>query len=377
MTAPALAECRRRLDAAARETGQVDGDTLTALAALPASDLDGVLREFAADHGAAALPALTTLASERAERELRRAARRSLYRLAQRGIAAPRAAPARPVVEREPERATRAWTSGVDGSGSQAVWIVFEGGFGGAALCSVILNDTAGILEVAGGDITKKRLERELAALRASQTLPWVESEPARAVALVREALARHAARGTSPPAAFERWQRAFDAAETSAAPLPAPPPAAPDAVALERSAGLLELPDFAGWFLDPEALQSDAVALLQTRESRLVVSDQIKAEREAAIVDAVIERELGPEARGRWARRLEEMARILAATERPEAAAWAGAAAAALRDETQDPRRHPFVLGLTRRGLEVTGEVALGRVKLSEVSRRPGAAGA
>ena len=64
---------------------------------------------------------------------------------------------------------------------------------------------------------------------------------------------------------------------------------------ALERSVELLDLPDFAGWFLDPEDLQSDAVALLQTRESRLVVSDQIKAEREAAIIDAVVERELDP----------------------------------------------------------------------------------
>ncbi len=378
MTASAVAECRRTLDAAAHGTGEIDGGVLAALAGLPADDVDAMLREFAAEHGAAALPALTTLASDRAERALRRAAKRSLYRLAQRGIAAPRSAPARPVVEREPERATRAWISGIDGSGSRAVWIVFEGGFGGAALCSVILNDAAGILEVAGGEVTKKRLERELASLRASQTLPWVEGDPARAVALVREALALHAALGTSPPAAFERWQRTF--AEVASAATPLDPPAAPaelDAVALDRSAELLDLPDFAGWFLDPEALQSDAVALLQTRESRLVVSDQIKAEREAAILEAVVERELTPEARKRWARRLEEMSRILAATDRAEQATWATAAAAALRNEGQDARRHPLALGLARRGLEVASEVALGRVKLADVSRKPGAAGA
>ncbi len=101
--------------------------------------------------------------------------------------------------------------------------------------------------------------------------------------------------------------------------------------------------PEFAGWFLDPEALQSDSVALLQTRESRLVVSDQVKAEREAAIVDGVVERELTPEARRRWARRLEEMALILAATDRAEQATWATAAAAGLRDEAREIIRHPF----------------------------------
>jgi hypothetical protein len=280
-------------------------------------------------------------------------------------------------VEREPERATRAWLSGIDGTGSRAVWIVFEGGFGGAALCSVIINDAAGILEAAGGDITKKRLERELAALRASQTLPWVEADPARAVGLVREALALHASLGTSPPTAFARWQRPLEEASAATTPSVEPPPSGelgPEA--LDRSVDLLDLPEFAGWFLDPEALQSDAVDLLQTRESRLVVSDQIKAEREAAIVDAVLEREVTPEARGRWARRLEEMARILAATDRPEPAARAAAAATAFRDEAREVRRHPFAVALARRGLDVAGEVALGRAKLADVSRKPSGSG-
>jgi hypothetical protein len=368
---PAADECRRALEAAVRGEAAVDAATLGALARLPAGDLDAVLRDVAAEHGAAALATLTALAAERA---LRRAARRSLYRLAQRGIAAPAPAPARPVVEREPERPTRAWISAIDGSGSRAVWILFEGGFGGIALCSAIINDTAGLLEVAGGDTTKKRLERELAGLRASQTLPWVDADPLRAVALVREALALHAALGTSPPAAFNRWQRAFAEAAAEEVPTaPRAPAGEPDPAALDRSTGLLDLPEFGGWFLDPEALQSDAVALLQTRESRLVVSDQIKAEREAAIVDAVVERELTAEARGRWARRLEEMALVLAATDRPEPAGWAAAAASALRDDERDARRHPFALALARRGLEAASEVTLGRAKLADVSRKPG----
>ena len=66
------------------------------------------------------------------------------------------------------------------------MWILFEGAFGGHALCSLIVNDEAGVLEVAGGEITRKRLETELAALRASQKLPWVETEPARALASSR-----------------------------------------------------------------------------------------------------------------------------------------------------------------------------------------------
>src|SRR2546427_11796566 len=52
------------------------------------------------------------------------------------------------------------------------------------------------------------------------------------------------------------------------ALPIPAADPAL-----VERWAALAELPEMAGWFLDPEAVQADAVELLAARASRLVVS--------------------------------------------------------------------------------------------------------
>jgi hypothetical protein len=359
---------RRALDAALADPTRLDATPLAALAADPAV-LDATLRVFADTHGAAALPVLEALTSERTERTLRRAARVALYRLAQRGVQPPPRPAPKPVVERRPERAARAWLSGVDGSGSRAVWLLFDGAFGGQALCSLIVNDEAGVMDAAGGEITRKRLETELAGLRASQKLPWVEVEPSRALAVVGEALTAHRARGTAPPAAFARWERLF--APSEPAPLPA---LTADPALVERAPALLELPELAGWFLDPETVQTDAVDLLQARESKLVVSDQIKAEREEAIVGQVIERELGLDARRRWARRLVDMAFIFGATDRPEPAAVAEAAAAALADETRDVRHQAFARALARRGLDVAAEVALGRLSAAEVSRKPGA---
>src|SRR5438132_31306 len=244
----------------------------------------------AAAHGAAALPVLTTLAGDEAARGVRRAARRALYRLSQQGVATPAKPPRRLVVERRPERAVRAWLSGIDGTGSRAVWVLFEGGFGGATLCSLIVNDIAGILDVAGGDITKRRLEEELKSLRASQKLPWIAVEPARALRAVVEALTLHATLGTTPPAAFDRWKAPFESARGlhagAGGPRHGPPdPPAADTPLFERAGELLALPELASWFLDPESVQSDALALLEARDSRLVVSDHIKAQREAASV--------------------------------------------------------------------------------------------
>ncbi|MBI4637074.1 MAG: hypothetical protein HY727_12060 [Candidatus Rokubacteria bacterium] len=364
-----LARCRGALEAALARGSVVDAVDLAGLGAAPDDVLDQAFRGFATDHGPAALPLLAALASPSAERAVRRAARRALYRLAQRGTAAPPRPAPRPVVERRAERAARAFLSGIDGTGARATWIVFEDGYGGRSLCSLLLNDTAGIVEAAGGAISKKRLESELASLRAAQKLPWVDVEPARAVGLVVEALALHAARGTAPPAAFARWQRLFAGAT---APSPEPPPADPDPRDVERSPALLDLPEMAGWFLDPDAVQADALELLESRESRLVVADQIKAEREEAIVTRVVERAFSPEVRRRWARRLGEMGFVLEATARATEARLARAAAGALAADDREPARHPLARALARRALDLAAEVTLGRVSAADVSRKP-----
>jgi len=380
MTDPAA--CRAVLEAALADPARLDAVARQTLAAASAPTLESALRDFGAAHGAAALPVLATLAADEAARDVRRAARRALYRLSQQGVTVPAKPPRRAVVERRPEQPGRAWFSGIDGTGSRAVWVLFEGGFGGTALCSLIVNDTAGILDVAGGAITKKRLEEELKSLRASQKLPWIEVPPARAVGAVAEALALHGSVGTSPPAPFERWKSVFESARGlpvgAGGPRhgpPVPPTAGTPRVDLtlaERATELLALPELASWFIDPESVQSDSLALLEARESRLVVSDQVKAEREAAIVTRIVERELGPDVRRRWARRLDEMAFVFDATGRPEPAAIARATAAALADESRDVTRQAFATGLARRALEIAGEVAAGRLRAADVSRKP-----
>ena len=405
MTAPAPSAAAAA-GLAALESALADA-TLPALPSLDARALDEALRALTRRHGAAALPLLERLAAA-PDREQRRAARRALYRLEQSGVrpARPAAGPTvRPVVAREAEHAVRAWLSGVDGSGSRAAWILFEGGLGGGLrLCSLILNDEAGIMDAAGGPIARKRLEAELRTLRESQKLPWVEVDGGRACALVEQALALHERLGTVPPPEFARWRKSFVATvsslqgSSSAGAQKWPPhspsggqpvsprqppgagqpgalsgqPAILDPALLERSAELLEMPELGGWFLDPARVAPEALALLQARESRLVVSEQIKAEREAAILDGVIEAHFPAPARLRWAGRLRAMAEIFAMTGREPAAALAHTVAGALADASRPATAIPFVRALAARGLEMAAEVALGRARLDEVTRAP-----
>ena len=394
MTAPAprdeTAACLAALEAA------LAGGDPPALARVSPPALDDALRALAKRHGAASLPLLERLAGAAPDKDHRRAVRRALYRLEQSGLLPPRAAaaaPARPVVTRAAEHPVRAWLSGIDGSGSRAAWILFEGGLGGGLrLCSLILNDEAGIMDAAGGPIARKRLEAELRGLRESQKLPWVEVDGRRACALVADALALHERLGTVPPPEFARWRKIFAAAPQLQADLrpklgeaqpkasrtdtkeklPADMPLPAAETFLTDSATLLDLPELMGWFIDPVRVQHEALALLQVRESRLVVSDQVKAEREASIVDGVVEAQLPDAARRRWAARLREMAEIFRMTGRLEPAALAEQTAAALADVGRPATAIPFARALAARGIEMASEVALGRTRLADVSRAP-----
>ena len=364
---PFAEACRRTLDEARVAGGRIAPAAVTALAAAPGATLEEALRAFADTHAHEALPVLVAL-GDSGHAGVRRAAKRALYRLSQRGITPPRAPAPRPVVERGEERPLRAWISAIDGTGSRAMWILFEGTFGGLELCSLIVNDTAGVLEVAGGSITKRRFETELANLRAAQKLPWIETDPARARALGAEALALHRTLGTSPPAAFARWQRHFDVGT----PAPAAVPAGADPALVARGAELLDAPEMAGWFLEPGDVHAEALELMQSQESALVVSDHAKSEREAALVTRVVERELAGPARQRWALRLLDAAGIFELTERAELAAIARAAGAALAHAEGDVAAQPFARALAKRALEVAGEVATGRLPAATATRKP-----
>jgi hypothetical protein len=221
-----------------------------------------------------------------------------------------------------------------------------------------------------------------------------------RACALVADALALHERLGTVPPPEFARWRRLFGAAGTPQSqadlrpklgevkpkasrtdtrekltadtPQPDAPALGPDTSVPTDSATLLDLPELMGWFIDPVRVQHEALALLQVRESRLVVSDQVKAERETSIVDGVVEAQLPDAARRRWAARLREMAEIFRMTGRLEPAALAEQTAAALVDVGRPATAIPFARALAARGIEMASEVALGRTRLADVSRAP-----
>lgn len=372
-----------------------------ALATIPASALEAALRWLAREHGVAAIPILRRCLAGRPERAVaaaqalgtlpvseaaealeaaeprattktvRTAARRALYRLRQAGVArrTPAPPPAAPRVT-----LGEAWVSAVDGTGGRGLWLTLAGPYGERTLLAAMLSDETGLIDFSAGPLAKKRIEERLRALNAESPLPWVAAPASWAWATLVVAAARAQETGRPVPAELAWWIERLGAPAAEPAPIHArlPAAAAEDPALLERSDSLLDLPELGGWFLDPASVGSEAVEWLQARESRLVVTDQIKAERLAALVDRVIEARFDETARRLWSARLEDQAYVLLALGRATEAAMAVAVARALADPEAALRRVPFLRALVERSLEVAGEVATGRLSAGVASRAP-----
>jgi hypothetical protein len=383
--------------------GEPAGEAVeSALATIPAGELDGALRWLAREHGAAALPILRHCLADRPERAIaaahalgslplpaaaaaleaaeaqaptkavRTAARRALYRLRQAGVDRPAGAAPAPAAPRL--ALSEAWASAVDGTGGRGIWLTVAGPYGERTLLAGVVSDEAGLLDFSAGALPKKRIEEQLRAVQAESPLPWVAVPADWAWATLAAAVGRTRAAGGAVPPALAVWIERLGTPPAPSAPVYArlPAGAAEDPGLLERSAGLLALPELTGWFLDPGEVQSEALEWLQARESRLVVSEQIKVERLAALVDRIIETRFDGPARPRWRGRLEDQAYVFLALGRTPEALSAVAVARALADPAAPLRRVPFLRALVERSLEIAGEVATGRLSAEVAARTP-----
>jgi hypothetical protein len=382
--------------------GEPAGEAVeSALTTIPAGELDAALRWLVREHGAAALPILRHCLADRPERAiaaahalgtlplpeaaealegaearaatkaLRTAARRALYRLRQAGVERPAAVPA------PPQRRVAlgdAWASAVDGTGGRGLWLTLAGPYGESRLLAAALSDELGLLDFSTRAMPKKRIDEQLRAVQGESPLPWVMVPASWAWATLVAAAERTRAGGRPVPPELGAWIERLGAPAPAPAPVYArlPAEATREPALLERSGALLALPELAGWFLDPAGVTSEALEWLQAKESRLVVSEQIKAERLAALIDRIIERHFDEPNRRRWQERLEDEAYVLLALGRTEEAWSAVAVARALADPAAALGRIPFLRALVERSLEIAGEVATGRLSVKTATRMP-----
>jgi hypothetical protein len=322
-------------------------------------------------------PILVAVAEGSAPKELRKEARRELHRLRALGLDVPRPTPPQPpspTVERQVEL-VEAWATMADGVGTRAMWLVAERPLGGVYVAGLALNEIVGMKACTIDDTTRKRANERLARWKERSGVAWAEIPPEYARQLIGEALELNRESGFTVPREYQVYQRAngdlarpFERAliydEIPAAEVSLNPDL------LEQSPELLQEDDLKGWFFGFDEVRSFALDLLQARQSQIVLSQQLQAEREERVISNAIRDVVTPPVQRGLRRRLEEAAYIFLKTDRPRLARLALAAAQRLAEGALT--LHPLLKAMMAKSLELTAEVETAKVPIDLVRRSP-----
>ena len=281
---------------------------------------------------------------------LRRDVRRALFRLGQRGIApaALAATPARTAASPPAAPGLSALFSPVDADGARVVWLVKERRGGGLARLWGLLAGSEGLIDVALSELSRRELRTERAEMERRAGVTMVEGDAGLADYILCEAFRR-------TPADRRAQVGNFLTLRTEIVGSPPPteivhPIYAEMASALEHepAADLLKEPEIAAWKFPPAEIKPYVDEIKSIRESVLVLNRVQQEERINVIVERAVGVLLGGEHAGAVRRRLEDIAYYMARSGRREAAGWAAAAAARLRD-ADDVGRIVFFQALIR----------------------------
>jgi hypothetical protein len=305
---------------------------------------------------------LTQVAATTNAKEVQKAARRALYRLKTMGVDTDSVRvgePRKSVLEVPKLPIVIALASQIDFAGNRALYLARRRPFSGLMLVSLIINDQRGVLDCNAFPVTKKELTRIVGDIQADDRLTHVELPPTYAQQLVEESYRRNLSTGTPVPQDFQGLHDLIGMPDTPWEQGPIYHLINPEEIRgqpawLSLPGQLLDVKEFQGWHVPPEAVQQYREEVRRTAESPIIVSPALQQERLEALQKRVLREMFDPDTCARYRTRLEEMAYLLWQTKRPDEAKRAFASALALQGEGVDPAEHPFLRALFTRSVEM-----------------------
>jgi hypothetical protein len=323
-------------------------ESLRSAAGVSATAIARALSKIATAESAAMLTRMESQAAGAARREIRRA----LFKLRQRGIAAPApespASPPDTAAIGASEVGLTALLSPIDAEGARVVWILKARPGAGLKRLWGLVSERDGLFGISLTAVTRKELRSERADLERRAGIKMIDADWRLADFILSDAFRRtpEAQRGEvrnffayrteliaqSPPVDFTHPVYAEFAAD----------------VAQEPSADLMKEPEVAAWTIAPDIVKPYADEAAGLRNSVIVLNRMQQEERVVTIVERAIADLLGGETGIRLRRHLENTAYYFARTGRRDQAAAIAAAAARLRDGA-DVKRVPFFQAFMR----------------------------
>jgi hypothetical protein len=291
-----------------------------------------------------------------ARKALAKEAKRELQRLKQRGVQVQELKPrGEPVLRPPPEvEAAPCYATSVDAFGERAVWWT-RATRGGVEVVQAVISDVKGVLGIDALALSRKSFRDFAKRLPHQGAMTTVEIPRERARWLIAQAAEEGSRNGFSPPPAYADALRLLGPAPQEEPPSPAASiEFGPDGELPHRLAGaaLFADPLFMAWIPEEEALRSFALKVDEIAVSQLFIDDaQRKAAFDRAAGDAAEAYFAPPQRRARYARRLLEMAQVLASEGRIDAARTALAVSRDL--EGEQGTKNPFCRALFTHALE------------------------
>jgi hypothetical protein len=284
---------------------------------------------------------------------LRREARRSLYRLKQKGV---EPAP-RPFTQAPSSRAAlgvpeaEGFLSISDVTGDRLLWILKPRSGGGLLHLSAVVNEPGGLKEAVLAEVNRKGIRALREELRARHGVRMVEVDWRYLDWITAEGYERARQRGVTAESVTRYPQLRLQLFATSAKPLTAllRPATADPGAHLTGSESILEEPEMHHWILPEEAIGPYLGRYREIRDSPIVLDRASQLARLEEIIAGALSELFTGAGAASWRRRLDEAALFLDATGRREAAERAAAVVAEIGLRNTG-RGIPFCEALVRR---------------------------
>jgi len=306
---------------------------------------------------AAAAELLNAIEKDAANKELRKEARRSLFKLGQRGIPVPREEDRRPadaVAHLHSTPSIEAYMSPVDGGGGYLIWIAKPQTNQGLQVIQAMIHDREGLLRIGGALMPRKELRRMTQEIKAQHGATMIAIPFEFADHELYEGYERARARGQSGLENFHELRSIIAIGKPKERRHPIYDKLDQNEIRggawRETSRTLLDEPELRYWILTDEWLKAFLAQLEEAQTSRLVLNPMQKEERFAAIVrDAVKELCSGENGKG-FRRRMENMALYFFETGRTSQARLSLAVALQVGEEDPGPLDVSFLTGLVQK---------------------------
>jgi hypothetical protein len=273
-------------------------------------------------------------------RTLAKEAKRELQKLKQRGVQVQEIRPqGEPVLRPLPEgEAPVCYASSVDAYGERAVWWT-RPARQGVEVVQVVLSDLKGILASDALPLSRRSWREFVKRLPRQNVVTTAEIPKDYARQLIADAEATGARNGFSPPPTYAEALRMLGPAPAVPPPSPGLSVELPDELAHQLAgAALFEDPLFMAWIPEEDDLRRFALRVDEVAKSQLYIDARQRQQAFDDAADEAARSYFTPQRRALYARRLVEMAHVVASEKRVDAARTALAVSRALEKDALNP---------------------------------------